>query len=91
VLAQRAAVGSYGLDELLSCSVVCGTGLDVIPLPGNITIGKIKKILLDIASIALKLDKILSARLIPIRGKKEGEEAVLESRFLVPTKVFKVR
>jgi len=91
VLAQRAAEGRYGLDELLSYSAVCGTGLDVIPLPGDITVEKLEKILLDVASISLKLDKPLSARLIPIKGKKAGETATLESRFLVPTKIFKVK
>jgi len=91
VLAQRAAEGRYGLDELLSYSAVCGTGLDVIPLSGDITVEKLEKILLDVASISLKLDKPLSARLIPIKGKNAGETATLESRFLVPTKIFKVK
>lgn len=91
VLAQRAAEGMYGLDELLSYSAVCGTGLDVIPLPGDITVEKLESILLDVASISLKLDKPLSARLIPIKGKSAGETATLESRFLVPTKIFKVK
>jgi uncharacterized protein (UPF0210 family) len=91
VLAQRAAEDRYGLDELLSYSAVCGTGLDVIPLPGDITVEKLEKILLDVASISLKLDKPLSARLIPIKGKSAGETATLESRFLVPTKIFKVK
>ncbi len=91
VLAQRAAEGWYGFDELLSYSAVCGTGLDVIPLPGDISVEKLEKILLDVASISLKLDKPLSARLIPIEGRKAGENAVLESRFLVPTRIFRVK
>lgn len=91
VLAKRAAEGRYGLDELLSYSAVCGTGLDVIPLPGDVSVEKLERILLDVASISLKLDKPLSARLIPIKGKKAGEYVVLESRFLVPTKIFKIK
>jgi uncharacterized protein (UPF0210 family) len=91
VLAQRAEEGRYGLDELLSYSAVCGTGLDVVPLPGAISVEKLESILLDVASISLKLDKPLSARLIPIKGKKAGERVVLESRFLVPTKIFKIK
>lgn len=91
VLAKRAAEGRYGLDELLSYSAVCGTGLDVIPLPGDVSVEKLERILLDVASISLKLDKPLSARLIPIKGKKAGEHVVLESRFLVPTKIFKIK
>jgi len=91
VLALRAAEGLFGLDELLSYSAVCGTGLDVIPLPGDISVEKLEKILLDVASISLKLDKALSARLIPIKEKKAGDEVILESRFLVPTKIFRVK
>lgn len=91
VLAQRAAEGWYGLDELLSYSAVCGTGLDVIPLPGDISVAKLEKILLDIASISLKLDKPLSARLIPVKGKKAGDDAVIAPQLLVPTKVFKIK
>jgi uncharacterized protein (UPF0210 family) len=91
ILAQRAAEGRYGLDDLLSYSAVCGTGLDVIPLPGDITVEKLESILLDVASISLKLDKPLSARLIPIKGQNAGEHVVLESRFLVPTKIFEIK
>ncbi len=91
VLALRAAEGLFGLDELLSYSAVCGTGLDVIPLPGDISVEKLEKILLDVASISLKLDKPLSARLIPIKEKKAGNEVVLESPFLVSTKIFRVK
>ncbi|RKY84549.1 hypothetical protein DRQ09_08510 [candidate division KSB1 bacterium] len=91
ILAERAKEGRYGIDELLSYSAVCGTGLDVIPLPGDISVEKLEKILLDVASISLKLDKPLSARLIPVKGKKAGEDAILESEFLVPTKVFNVK
>lgn len=91
VLALRAAEGLFGLDELLSYSAVCGTGLDVIPLPGDISVEKLEKILLDVASISLKLDKPLSARLIPIKGKKAGDEVILESQFLAPTKIFKLK
>src|SRR5580692_11359300 len=36
-LAQRWSEGHISLDALLSYSAVCGTGLDTIPLPGDIT------------------------------------------------------
>ena len=37
VLAQRWSEGRLSIDALLSYSAVCGTGLDTIPLPGDIT------------------------------------------------------
>jgi hypothetical protein len=51
----------YDLDEILSYSAVCGTGLDVIPIPGDITVKKLEGILRDVAAMSLKLDKPLSA------------------------------
>ncbi|MBW4681142.1 MAG: DUF711 family protein [Microcoleus vaginatus WJT46-NPBG5] len=89
-LAQRASEGSYNLTNLLLYSAVCGCGLDTVPLPGNITIETIEAILIDMASLAIKLDKPLSARLFPIAGKKEGEMTAFNSPYLVDCKIFKV-
>ncbi len=90
ILAQRAAENRYGLTDLLAWSAVCGTGLDVIPIPGDVTVEQVERILLDVAAMALKLDKPLSARLIPVKGKKAGDRVELESPYLVPTTVFPV-
>ena len=35
VLAARASEGRFGVRELLLYSSVCGTGLDVVPIPGD--------------------------------------------------------
>ncbi len=65
--------GEYSLDSLLLYSTVCGTGLDTIPLPGDTSAGAIAAILLDMATLAVKLDKPLTARLIPLAGLQAGE------------------
>ena len=36
-LAQLWAEGALSMDQLLAYSAVCGTGLDTIPLPGDIS------------------------------------------------------
>ena len=72
-MAQRSIDKTYTLDSLLLYSAVCGTGLDTIPLPGEISAGQLAGILLDMASLATVLDKPLTARLLPIPGKKAGE------------------
>jgi len=90
VLAARAAEGYYGLSDLLAFSAVCGTGLDVIPLPGDVTQGELERLLADVASLAVKLHKPLSARLIPVPGKGAGEAVCLDSPYLVGTKVFSI-
>jgi len=73
IMAQRSIDKIYTLDSLLLYSAVCGTGLDTIPLPGEISAGQLAGILLDVASLATVLDKPLTARLLPIPGKKAGE------------------
>ncbi len=73
VLAQRAAEGTLTVKDLLLYSAVCGTGLDTVPLPGNTSAEQIAAVLLDLAALALRLDKALTARLMPIPGKKVGD------------------
>lgn len=72
-LAKRAMEGRYDVHELLLYSAVSGTGLDVVPLPGNISMDKISGLLQDIAALSLKYeDKALSARLFIVPGKDKG-------------------
>jgi len=73
VLAGRAAEGTLTVKDLLLYSAVCGTGLDTIPLPGDTTADQITALLLDLSALALRLDKPLTARLMPIPGKKAGD------------------
>ncbi len=72
-LAERSVEGTFDLDSLLLYSTVCGTGLDTIPLPGDVGVEEISAILLDVATLSLVADKPLTARLMPIPGKKAGE------------------
>src|SRR5439155_17289264 len=48
-LAQRWSEGHLSIDALLSYSAVCGTGLDTIPLPGDITAEQLALIIGDMA------------------------------------------
>jgi uncharacterized protein (UPF0210 family) len=73
VLARRAAEGTLTVKDLLLYSAVCGTGLDTVPLPGNTTANQIAALLLDLSALALRLNKPLTARLMPIPGKKAGD------------------
>src|SRR6266487_2564444 len=73
VLAQGWSEGAYRIDALLAYSAVCGTGLDAIPLPGDVSQQQLERIIGDVASLAVKWHKPLTARLIPAPGKKAGE------------------
>ncbi len=72
-LTERWNAGLLSLDALLSYSAVCGTGLDTIPLPGNTSEDALARIIGDVASLSVKWDKPLSARLLPVAGKHAGE------------------
>jgi hypothetical protein len=87
VIAQRWSEGRLTMDSLLSYSAVCGTGLDTIPLPGDITEEQLVRILGDVASLSVKWHKPLSARLLPIAGKKPGDMTELDDPFLVNAKI----
>ena len=85
VLAERWGEGTLTLDSLLAYSAVCGTGLDTVPLPGDVTEEQLARIIGDVASLAVKLRKPLSARLQPVAGKKAGERSDFDDPFLVNT------
>ena len=73
VLARRAADGQFSVQEALLYSAVCGTGLDTVPLPGDADESQLAGVLLDVAALAIALDKPLTARLMPIPGREAGE------------------
>jgi len=86
-LAARWSEGRISIDALLSYSAVCGTGLDTIPLPGDITAEQLSLIIGDMASLAVKWHKPLSARLLPVLGKGWGEMTEFDDPFLVNAKL----
>ncbi|GAB4569056.1 MAG: hypothetical protein Kow0077_00950 [Anaerolineae bacterium] len=89
VLARRAAEGRLTTTDLLLYSAICGTGLDTIPLPGDVSLEALAGLLLDIAALALRLDKPLTARLMPLPGKAAGDDTGLESfEYFAPGRVM---
>jgi uncharacterized protein (UPF0210 family) len=86
--AKRAAEGILTIKDLLMYSAVCGTGLDTIPLPGDVTAEQISALLLDISALSLRLNKPLTARLMPIPGKKAGDEVNFDFDYFAPSRVL---
>ena len=82
-LAQRWSEGRISIDALLSYSAVCGTGLDTIPLPGDTSAEQLSLMIGDMATLAVKWHKPLSARLLPVTGKGWGEVTEFDDPFLV--------
>jgi hypothetical protein len=88
VLAARAAEGTLAIKDLLLYSAVCGTGLDTVPLPGNVSADQIAALLLDLSALALRLDKPLTARLMPVPGKRAGDPTGFDFAFFANSKVM---
>jgi uncharacterized protein (UPF0210 family) len=90
VLAQRAIEGRFTVQELLLYSSVSGTGLDVVPLPGDTPTQVLENIFIDVAALSLKYSsKALSARLFLIPGKKAGDMVTFENPYLTSCVVMK--
>jgi hypothetical protein len=87
VLAKRWEAGTITRDTLMSYSSVCSTGLDAIPLPGDISQKEVENIIADVASLAVKWHKPLSARLLPVTGKHAGEMTEFGSSYLVNIRI----
>lgn len=87
-LAARAAEGQLSVKDLLLFSAVCGTGLDTIPLPGDSKPEQLTALLLDLATLAQRLNKPLTARLMPIPGKKAGEPTDFDFAFFANSRVM---
>jgi uncharacterized protein (UPF0210 family) len=83
MLAERWNGGLVSLDALLSYSAVCGTGLDTVPMPGDATVEQLARIIGDVATLSVRWNKPLSARLLPIAGRLAGQQTNFSDPMLV--------
>lgn len=88
VLARRAAEGAVTVNDLLGYAAVCGVGLDTIPLPGEISEAALTGILLDVAALACRLDKPLTARLMPLPGLEAGDPVHFDFPYFADSRVM---
>jgi uncharacterized protein (UPF0210 family) len=86
-LAQRWSEGKLSIDALLSYSSVCATGLDTVPLPGDVTEDQLARILSDVAALASKWHKPLTARLLPVKNKHAGDRSDFDDPHLTNAKI----
>jgi uncharacterized protein len=89
VLARRAEERPSSLHELLLYSAVCGTGLDTLPLPGDISESELAGIYLDVAALSVALQrKPLTARLLPVPGAVAGDPTRFTFDYFSNTRVL---
>jgi len=90
VLAKRAAEGTLTIKDALLYSAVCGTGLDTVPLAGDTTAEQMTPLLLDLSALAMRLDKPLTARLMPVPGKQAGDSTAFDFGFFANSRVMEL-
>jgi uncharacterized protein (UPF0210 family) len=88
VLADRVTEGRIKISDLLLYSTVCGTGLDMVPVPGDAAVPELARVIGDVATLAVRLKKPLSARLFTVPGKKAGEQVEFADPLLCSSKVM---
>ena len=90
-IANSLSDNKFNLDTLLLYATICGTGLDCVPLPGNITERELFYILLDLCTISLRLNKPLTARLMPIPDRNAGDTVDFDFEYFASSKVMDIR
>ena len=90
ILAQRAQEKKFTIRDLMLYSTVCGVGIDTVPIPGDVNIGKLAGVYLEMNTIAYRLQKPLSCRVLPMNGLKAGDVTDTNSPFLTNTTVFEL-
>lgn len=88
ILARSTALGGLSVHDLLLYSSVCGTGLDTIPLPGDISVEALYALLLDVGMLSHRLAKPLTARLMPIPDKSAGDETTFDFPYFANSRVM---
>ena len=87
-LASANNSGHISLERLLSYASVCGCGIDMVPLNGDVLHEQIMGLILDVASLSTVLKKPLGVRVLPIPGKCVNEFTNFNHDFLVNTRIL---
>lgn len=66
--------GALSIEKLEAMTSVCSVGLDMIAVPGDTAADTISAIIADEAAIGVINGKTTAVRVIPVVGKKEGDE-----------------
>ncbi|MBU3952630.1 MAG: DUF711 family protein, partial [Proteobacteria bacterium] len=73
-IAEAAHKGYLTMEKLEAMTCVCSVGLDMVPIPGDITEECLAGIIADEMAIGMINAKTTACRLIPVPGKKAGDK-----------------
>ncbi|MEA1969280.1 MAG: PFL family protein [Thermodesulfobacteriota bacterium] len=72
-IAEAADKGYLSIEKLEAMTCVCSVGLDMVPVPGNISEETLAGIIADEMAIGMINNKTTATRIIPVPGKKAGD------------------
>lgn len=70
---EAAECGALTIEKLEAMTCVCSVGLDMIAIPGDTPASTISGIIADEAAIGMVNQKTTAVRIIPVIGKKTGD------------------
>ncbi|MEW5724042.1 MAG: PFL family protein [Thermodesulfobacteriota bacterium] len=73
-IAASAGQGFLSLEKLEALTSVCSVGLDMVPIPGDISAATIAAIIADEMAVGVVNHKTTAVRIIPAPGKKAGDK-----------------
>ncbi|MDR0355796.1 MAG: PFL family protein [Deltaproteobacteria bacterium] len=73
-IGAAASAGHLSLEKLEALTSVCSVGLDMVSLPGDTSAATLSALIADEMAIGMINHKTTAARLIPVPGKKAGDE-----------------
>ncbi len=79
---------ALSLEKLAVFSTVCGCGIDMVPVPATMFAEDVTGLILDIATLAVRLRKPLGVRLLPIPNRAVNEYTQLNLDFLCDSRVM---
>ncbi len=71
---KAAEAGALTLEKLEAMTCVCSVGLDMIAVPGDTSAATLSGIIADEMAIGMINAKTTAVRIIPVHGKKVGEQ-----------------
>jgi len=71
---RAARSGAIDLEKLEAMTAVCSVGLDMVAIPGDTPPETISAIIADECAIGVMNGKATAVRIIPVPGRKAGEE-----------------
>ncbi|HEY6391316.1 MAG TPA: DUF711 family protein [Bryobacteraceae bacterium] len=88
-LARAAVEGRLGIAQVLSYASVCGVGVDMVALPGNVSAERLQALIRDVGTMAGRLQKPLLVRVLPVPGKSAGELTNFSSQYISNSNIMR--